>query len=157
MLPTRSWLWSSESPEFAALGQDGRVTATAEGNVPVTTVWRPGRPVDLGATLGPLVRGHGDPTHRFAADGRFWRVARTPRGPATICIGVHAAEVHATAWGDGAEWMIATLPDLLGARDDPTGFDPKHPLLRATLGRHIGLRIPPPGFVPPPLGPTGLR
>src|ERR1700727_2214821 len=43
--------------------------------------------------------------------------------------------VAARAWGPGADWALAALPDLLGASDDPAGFRPGHPPLRAGVRR----------------------
>lgn len=111
------------------------------------TVWRPGRPVDVAATLRPLVRGRGDPAHRYG-DGAFWRAALTPSGPATLALRVpRPGEVHAAAWGPGAEWAVAGVADLLGARDDPTSFVPRWPLLADTARRNPGLRVPRTGLV----------
>src|ERR1019366_10651524 len=49
--------------------------------------------------------------------------------------------VSAAAWGPGASWLLAAVPDLLGSGDDPAGFDPSHPLLREMSGRHPGMRV----------------
>ena len=49
--------------------------------------------------------------------------------------------VYASAWGPGASWLLDTLPGLLGAADDPSGFEPVHPLLREMSRRHYALRI----------------
>ena len=43
-------------------------------------VWDAGRSVDVRATLWPVVRGTGDPAHRFDAAGRFWGAWATPSG-----------------------------------------------------------------------------
>lgn len=53
---------------------------------------------------------------------------RTPTGPASICVHQRPAsgDVHARAWGAGADWALEHLPRLLGADDDPTGFEPHH-------------------------------
>jgi 3-methyladenine DNA glycosylase/8-oxoguanine DNA glycosylase len=121
------------------------------------TVWRPRLPVDVRRTLGPLRRGTGDPTHR-EIDGAVWRTTRTPAGAATYRItqsGPH--EIACTAWGPGAESAIAGMADLLGGRDDPTGFEPGHPLLRDTLLRHPGIRIPRTGRVMESLVPAVLE
>lgn len=112
------------------------------------TVWRPGRPVDVRLTLAPLSHGPADPTQRVGADGMLWRTALTPNGPGTLAVwSAGAGEVHARAWGAGAEWLVAGLPDLLGARDDVTGFDPRHPVPARTWRRHPGLRVPRTGLV----------
>jgi 3-methyladenine DNA glycosylase/8-oxoguanine DNA glycosylase len=125
---------------------------------PLESVWRPGWRVDVGATLGPLVRSHRDPAHRLGADGAFWRAARTPAGPATLALRVAAGgEVRVAAWGEGAEWALAGLPDLLGARDDPSGFAPAHPVLREAARRHPGLRVPRTGLVFDQLVPAVLE
>ena len=50
--------------------------------------------------------------------------------------------MHCEAWGPGAAWVLASVPELLGARDDLAGFAPNHPLLEQAHRRHPGLRIP---------------
>jgi 3-methyladenine DNA glycosylase/8-oxoguanine DNA glycosylase len=122
------------------------------------TVWRPRLPVDVVRTLASLRRGSGDPTHRVELGGAVWRTTRTESGPATYRLGQRGPhEVHGTAWGPGAEQAIAALPDLLGARDDPTGLDLRHPLLRDTAARHPGLRVPRSGRVLESLVPTVIE
>jgi 3-methyladenine DNA glycosylase/8-oxoguanine DNA glycosylase len=49
--------------------------------------------------------------------------------------------VVARAWGPGADWLLASLPGLLGAGDDPSGFRPEHPVLRDAVRRHPGFRV----------------
>ena len=105
-------------------------------------MWCPTSPVDVRRTLAPLSRGRADPTHRVTPDG-VWRTTLTPEGPASFLVRqVSPCEIVCTAWGPGAEWVVAGLPDLLGARDRAEGFDPRHPLLVDTHRRHPGLRIP---------------
>ena len=113
----------------------------------VETVWRPALPVDVALTLRPLQRGGNDPTHKRTPDGSSWRTTLTPLGPATTRITQRQGEVHAQAWGPGAEWAIAALPTLLGADDDWSGFVAGHPLLEQALRRHPGLRLPRTGRV----------
>jgi 3-methyladenine DNA glycosylase/8-oxoguanine DNA glycosylase len=126
--------------------------------LPWESVWRAGRPVDIGRTLGTLVRGSGDPAHRVGADGTFWRAALTPEGPATLALRLAGrGEVAAAAWGPGAEWALAGVPDLLGGRDDPCGFVPDHPLLRDAVRRYPGLRVPRTGLVFDALVPAVLE
>jgi 3-methyladenine DNA glycosylase/8-oxoguanine DNA glycosylase len=107
--------------------------------------WAPGRPVQLGATLGPLRRGSGDPTFRYdGSGGGLWLGTRTPDGPATLRLGVRPAdgEVVGTAWGPGGPWVLDGLPTLLGADDDATDFELRHAVLRDTFRAHPGWRVP---------------
>ncbi|NUR05566.1 MAG: DNA-3-methyladenine glycosylase 2 family protein [Nocardioidaceae bacterium] len=102
-------------------------------------VWRPEWPCPVGQVLRILRHGGGDPTFRTDPDGTIWRGIRTPVGPATLQIRPHPdlGEVRATAWGDGAAWALDSLPAMLGAADDPSGFAPEHPVL-AELHRRLG-------------------
>lgn len=83
-------------------------------------------------------RGGGDPTYQIDGE-RHWRGIRTPEGPATLAVWSRPAdgEVHAEAWGPGAEWVLASVPGLLGEDDDPGGFEPRHPVL-VELHRRYG-------------------
>ncbi|WP_370150723.1 DNA-3-methyladenine glycosylase [Streptacidiphilus sp. EB129] len=131
-----------------AVGTDGR-----------ERIWRPEGPLDVAATVGVLRFGPGDPAYRTTADGAVWRVSRTPGGLGTLRIAVRRAQgaVEARAWGPGAEWLLDRLPSLLGADDDPSGFDPgDHPLLRDVHRRHPGLRIGRTGLVLESLVPAVL-
>ena len=84
--------------------------------------WTAPYDVDLGRVLGPLRRGGGDPTSLRASDGSWWRTCRTPEGPATLHLTVNGRDVHGEAWGPGATWVVASVPDLLGFDDDASGF-----------------------------------
>jgi 3-methyladenine DNA glycosylase/8-oxoguanine DNA glycosylase len=128
-----------------------------DGDVAATTVWRPRRPVDVRTTLSPLHRGSGDPAHRIASDGAFWRACRTPAGAATTRITARRGEITAYSWGPGAEWAVGTIPQLLGAHDDITAFTVDHPLLRDTHAAHPGMRIPRTGLVLDALIPAVLE
>ena len=121
------------------------------------TVWRPAQPVDVALTLGPLRRGGNDPTYKRTPDGSLWRTTLTPLGPATTRLTQHLGEVRMVAWGDGAEWCLAQLPQLLGAGDDWSGFQPRHPLLEQARRRHPGLRLPRTGRVLEVLVPAVLE
>jgi len=114
----------------------------------LTRRWRPGRTVDLRAALGPMRRGVGDPCLRFEGDAA-WRAVRTPDGAATLRLSVRAPddEVVAAAWGRGAAWVLDAVPALLGADDEPAGFQPQHPVLREAWRRHAGWRVPRTGLV----------
>nr|WP_314845069.1 DNA-3-methyladenine glycosylase 2 family protein [uncultured Microbacterium sp.] len=108
---------------------------------PRESVYRPKTPVDLVATVGMLRRGPGDPTQ--VHDGSvIWRTIRTSRGPVTLALRGSRSEVRATAWGAGAEEALDRVPDLCGASDDPTGFDPSHhPLIADVARRHPHIRL----------------
>lgn len=96
---------------------------------------------DLRLTLGHL---NGGSTHpdRPLTRSEGWRASRTPQGPSTLHIRVDGSRIEATAWGPGSEWALANLPDLLGARDDPTAFPTNsHRLMRQLKGRFLGLRF----------------
>ena len=54
-------------------------------------------PLDLVRTVGPLLRGTGDPSMRIDPDGTVWRAMRTPLGPATLRLRLHAAELRVAA------------------------------------------------------------
>ncbi|MCX2185585.1 DNA-3-methyladenine glycosylase 2 family protein [Streptomyces sp. SKN60] len=111
--------------------------------------------LDLGLTLGPLRRGPGDPTFRTTADGSVWRASRTPDGAGTIR--VRAADGRAEAWGPGGGWLMARLPALLGAEDDPAAFVPRHRLLALTHRARRGLRLTRTGLVMESLIPSVLE
>ena len=127
---------------------------SAASGVPLTRVWRPGRPVDLVATLGPLRRGGSDPAFRTGAGSGswVWRTTRTPEGPVTLRLVVHPSEgtVEQVSWGPGSGWAADRLPASLGSGDDPRGFDPgplPGPLLRAWRRRGTSWRVPATGRV----------
>ncbi|PPF89727.1 3-methyladenine DNA glycosylase [Subtercola sp. Z020] len=107
---------------------------------PLTSTYAPARPVNLRQTVGPLLRGQHEPTMRLTPTG-FWRAVRTPEGTATLHAESRAdGSVCATAWGDGAEWVLDALPDLLGAGDDWSGLDLSGvPPLAEVRRQHPGL------------------
>ena len=107
----------------------------------LTTVYAPAAAVNLSATLRPLQRGAGDPTFRTDASG-IWRTLLAPTGPATLHLSASTAGIAATAWGEGAEWAIEGVPELLGAGDDWSGLDVSaSPFLADCLRRNPGLRL----------------
>jgi 3-methyladenine DNA glycosylase/8-oxoguanine DNA glycosylase len=91
---------------------------------PLQTTLRPRLPVNIGLTLGPLRRGTGDPCMQAERPDVWWRATLTPAGPATARYAARGAQVDVLAWGPGAEWCLATAPELLGARDSLEGFAP---------------------------------
>ena len=98
-------------------------------------------PLDLRRTLGPLGRGLGDRTIRFAP-GRVWRATRTADGPASVAITQTADEIVAEAWGPGAERALEAVPELLGLCQPPDRTPWGHPLLAQLARRFPGVRIP---------------
>ena len=125
------------APWPAAGGPDPGVMLTGRWEAPFL--------VDLARTLGVHRRGKGDPSFRVEPSGTVWRTSRTPLGPATMrltaALDGDASTVRTWAWGPGAAWLIASLPGLLGADDDRTGFQPAHPLLAEMDKRYPHLRI----------------
>lgn len=107
----------------------------------LATTWVSPAAVSLSLTLGALQRGPGDPTQQVGLDGALWRTARTPDGAATLRLAARGTEVDARAWGPGAGWILARVPDLLGAGDDVSGFRPAHPLVAETWRRLPHLRL----------------
>lgn len=103
--------------------------------------WTPAHPTDVVLTLGRLASGRSDPVQRTGSDGSVWRTARTPDGPATVRYRGGLTRLQATAWGPGADAGVAGAPELLGARDDPSGFVPRHPVLEDAHRRFPGIRI----------------
>ncbi len=107
--------------------------------------WRPGRPVDLAATWGPLRRGGGDPTWVVNGSSLF-RGMSTDLGALTLAVWTRpqTGEVLARAWGDpeAARWALDTLPEMLGESDDLSTFTLRHEILRRTLRSRPGWRIP---------------
>jgi 3-methyladenine DNA glycosylase/8-oxoguanine DNA glycosylase len=96
-----------------------------------TREWRPEWPCPAGSILRQHRRGAGDPTYRQVGE-RHWRGLRTPLGPATLAVEARHRDgvVEARSWGPGADWALESVPALLGAEDDVTGFEPGgHPVL----------------------------
>jgi len=104
--------------------------------------------VAVGATVSTFVRGRFDPCHRALPDGSWLRATRAPAGPVLLHLVPRPAggEVLARAWGAAAavEWVLDGVPELLGARDDDTGFAPapEHPRLVAAYRARAGWRVP---------------
>ena len=104
--------------------------------------WRPRHPTDLLQTVGVLRRGGGDPAFARDASGAVWRATRTVEGIATIRLSQPSGdELRCEGWGPGAAAAVAQAPELLGDRDDPSGFDPGLPLLDEAHRRNPGLRM----------------
>jgi 3-methyladenine DNA glycosylase/8-oxoguanine DNA glycosylase len=100
--------------------------------------FRPVAPTDVLHSIGTLSAGRSDPTITVA-DGAAWMATRTSEGPATIRF-TGSDPIAAQAWGPGADTALESAPDICGATDDPSGFDPDHDLVSRLLRRHPGLR-----------------
>ena len=128
------------------------VAAPSSASGEWTRDWRAPIPLNVRLTLSAHWRERGDPTLRTDGRGAIWRTSLTPDGPGTLRLtlakpGTEAAAdgdgalIRASAWGSGGSWLLDTLPDLLGARDDPAAFQPAQPRLRALVSQLSGLRI----------------
>ncbi len=126
---------------------------------PRTRRWRPDWPCRPGHQVGGLRRGAGDPTHRVV-DGVHWRGVATPDGVATLAVPATVdatGHVEVRAWGSGADWLLDRVPALLGDLDDPTGFEPRHPVLVEAVRRHGVPRFGRTGLVVEALVPAVLE
>ena len=118
--------------------------------------------IDVGSVLGVHRRGHGDPAFAVDETGATWRACRTPDGPGTLRIAWRTDRglgtlVTATAWGEGADWLLTQLPVLLGADDRPEDFVAHHEVLRAVARSRTGFRIGASGRVLEALVPAVLE
>ena len=103
-------------------------------------------PVALGPTLAVTAVGRSDPTIRIEDAGALMAV-RLPSGPATLRLTGKGREITAEAWGDGADEALERAPGIVGAADDPKGFDPTDRPLRELARRHRGIRVTRSGMV----------
>jgi 3-methyladenine DNA glycosylase/8-oxoguanine DNA glycosylase len=90
-------------------------------------------PLDLKATLRPL--------HGVFADDGWWLPARTPYGPGSLRIRRTREELFGEAWGVGAPWLLQRLGSIAGLADDPSSFQPEHPIVGELHRRHPGCRF----------------
>jgi 3-methyladenine DNA glycosylase/8-oxoguanine DNA glycosylase len=119
------------------VGEDAGVGSSPDAQV----TYLPAHPLDLLRTLAPLRRGRADPTVTLDERG-LWRAAATPHGPGTLLLTRRGLAVAAQAWGPGAAWLVAGVPELLGSADAPESFTPGHPLLHDAARRLPGMRTP---------------
>jgi 3-methyladenine DNA glycosylase/8-oxoguanine DNA glycosylase len=96
-------------------------------------------PLDLAASLGPLVRGHGDRTMRLAS-GRAWWATRTADGAATLGLTADGRRLTAEAWGPGAERILERVPRLF-SQATGTLADATDPRIASLSRRRPGVRI----------------
>lgn len=92
-------------------------------------------PLDFEPDLRQAV--FGNKAMRLDRRGLWWPV-ETPDGLGTLHVGRPAGRaVDAEAWGPGADWLLERVPDVLGARDDPSTFRPQHPTLSGLVRRGV--------------------
>lgn len=127
-------------------------------NEPRSRVVHTSRSVPLGAVVSVFRRGGGDPTSRREHDA-WWFGWLTPDGPVTLRLSVAAAagEVAAQAWGAGSAWALEQVPDLVGDRDDPAGFEPHHAPVAQAWRVFPGWRVPRSGLVLQALVPSVIE
>ncbi|MDQ1725897.1 MAG: hypothetical protein QOG52_2925, partial [Frankiaceae bacterium] len=125
---------------YAPVVPDATVVPQAR-KADVELTWTSPHHLDMATTLARLGRGPGDPTHRVSPTGDVWRTARTAEGAATLHLRqLDPQTVACRAWGAGAAAVVAGVPDLLGARDDHSQFDPRIPAIAEAHRRNGGLR-----------------
>lgn len=101
-----------------------------------------GGPASPFLTLSPLRRGTGDPCFQTSADGAIWRTSLMASGPVSARLLRAAPDtIDCEAWGSGAAEFLDTLPALLGADDDASGFEPDEPTIAAAYRRVPHLRL----------------
>ncbi len=93
----------------------------------------------------------GGSTWLRATEGEGWYATRTPEGPGTVRLQHVGDRLLASAWGLGAQWMLAGAAQLAGLHDDPASFVTDHPLLRELQKHHRGVRLASTGQVWPTL------
>ena len=93
---------------------------------------RPPFPLDVGAVLGPLRRGAGDPALPAGGRASGWRPTR-PAAPARWRCAVMTARSSPTRGVPARAWLLDGLPALLGA-DDVDEFQRAPPAGRSRRG-----------------------
>ncbi|AGL20127.1 hypothetical protein L083_6617 [Actinoplanes sp. N902-109] len=104
-------------------------------------------------TLRALLVVRYDPCGKLA-DGAFALAGRTPDGPASLHLTRAGAELTATAYGPGADWMAERADAVAGLRDDPHDFAElarAHPLVARLARTFAGFRFAATGQVFPRL------
>lgn len=90
--------------------------------------------------LSPMRAGRADPTMILERDG-CWRATLTPDGPGTVHITWADGQLDASAWGPGAEWLLARVPAMVGDLDVPPTIAPRHDAVARALHNHPTLRM----------------
>ena len=96
-------------------------------------------PLDLIASLGPLVRGNGDRTIRLTSTNA-WLATRTPLGATTLGLSLTGRRLVAEAWGPGAAHVIDRVPRLFADGTERLA-DATDPRIAGLARRRPGVRI----------------
>ena len=122
---------------------------------PITT-WPLDRPIDLRRTVQMMTM-WGATTWLKADESGVWWARRTRSGEGTVRV-VHAGDhLAGEAWGDGGDWLLARVPELLGLdRPGVEAVPDAHPLVTELKRRFAGLRIGCVGELYPRLVATAL-
>lgn len=92
-------------------------------------------------TLGQFQWGRYDPCCRVS-DDEWVRATLTPEGPGTIRLtGLDSDSPVVEAYGPGADWLVARVPDLLGRHDDGETVVPAHHAVVEARRRYGALRL----------------
>ena len=120
--------------------------------VNATTVTRRLTPPEhyrLAASVGSLSAVRHDPCAHFDGAG-FWLAARTPDGPGSLHLARSGAELLATSYGAGAEWLAERADAIAGLRDEVSDFPAlaaRHPLVARLARTFTGVRMPASGLI----------
>lgn len=119
-----------------------RAAVSAAAQQPLASTYRPPHPLDVRSILSPLARGSHNPTFRWVGS-TAWLTMATPDGSASVHLAPRAdGSIDSAAWGPGAEWAIASVPELLGRGDDWTELDVSgNAFLADARHRNPGLRL----------------
>ncbi|MCU1502872.1 MAG: hypothetical protein JWM12_2226, partial [Ilumatobacteraceae bacterium] len=120
----------------------GAVAPSGDGDVARHTARA--RANDVLTTLSPYRCGRWDPTTRVDGTpqaGEMWRTTFTPCGTGTLRLRWHGGTFDAQAWGDGADWLLASVPALTGQLDRPVEITTGHPAVLRAQHRLPGLRL----------------
>ena len=96
-------------------------------------------PLNLRRTMLSMKAAYGRHTRVTAREA--WRASRTPFGGASLHVRLDGGVARAEAWGPGADWMLDSLPRLLGLADPAEAFDPGPGIVGELKRRQQGLRI----------------
>jgi endonuclease III len=92
-------------------------------------------------TLSAYRYGAGDPT-TVLGTGEFARATLTPDGPGTLHLDWRDGTLRTHAWGDGADWLLAGVPALVGDLDPGHRFGAgAHPVVLQAQRNHPDVRF----------------